>query len=52
MIRGRRNHTIGHLEKAFRLAKIRSKSHANIEIAMLIRVNTGSHDFSNPLHRV
>jgi hypothetical protein len=48
----RRKQAIGHLEKALGLAKTRSKSHANMEIAMLTRVDAGSHDFSKPPHRV
>jgi hypothetical protein len=36
-----RNQAIGHLEKALRLVKTRPKSHASIEIAMLIRVIQG-----------
>jgi hypothetical protein len=51
-MRCRRNQAIGHFEKALRLAKTVSKSHANMEIEMLIRVNAESHDFSKPLHGV
>jgi hypothetical protein len=52
MMRCRRNQATGHLENALWLAKTRSKSHASIELIMLIIVNIGSHNLSKPIYRV